>query len=150
MGKPSKLVNFWRSYGVFFLLRNFPDFNRFLLILAQNLLTSSLFWIFLMFSESTYENEYLYQNLSKSHFSFWKYEGGANLHHPPPKIGLKRSSSVLDASKMILPKLKNSISKIFDFFNFWHVDLICSPLRVSSGCFHSWLVDKDNWVYYDN
>ena len=44
-------------------------------------------WIFLMFSVSTYENEYFCQNLSKSHFSFIKYEGGANLHHPPPQDG---------------------------------------------------------------
>ena len=51
-----------------------------------------------MFSESTYENENFCQNLSKSHFSFTKYEGGANLHHPPqdggfgdpPKIGLRQ------------------------------------------------------------
>ena len=33
--------------GFSFLLRNFPDFDRFLLILAQNLLTSSLFLNFL-------------------------------------------------------------------------------------------------------
>ena len=42
------------------------------------------FWIFFMFSLSTYENEHFCQKLWKLHFSFRKYEGSANLHYPPP------------------------------------------------------------------
>ena len=83
--------------GFSFLLRNFPDFDRFLLILAKNLLTSSLFLNFLdVFWKYLWKWVFL-PKFIKIAFSFWKYEGGANLHQPPkmgvsetpPKIGLK-------------------------------------------------------------
>ena len=61
----------------YFFLLNFLDFTRFLLIFAQNLLTSSFF---LIFSENIDKNENSCQNLWLLHFSFRKYQGNAILH----------------------------------------------------------------------
>ena len=67
----------------YFLLRNFPDFNRFLLILAQNLLTLSIFSAFsnfVMSSWITYENTHVYHNY-RVFPSIWEWCKLARLPH---------------------------------------------------------------------
>ena len=71
-------TKFDRVIEFYFLLRNFPKIHRFWLILAQFLLTSSLFWIFSSFYERTHQREHFCQKLLKLHYSFPRYEGGVN------------------------------------------------------------------------
>ena len=84
-------TKFDRVIEFYFLLRNFPKIHRFWLILAQFLLTSSLFWIFSSFYERTHQREHFCQKLLKLHYSFPRYEGGVNLPHSPPKMGVSET-----------------------------------------------------------
>ena len=72
--------------GFYFLLRNFPDFDRFLLILAQFVLTSSLFWIFFDISRQNSSNWTFLPKILKIALFLQKIWGWGKFT-PPPQDG---------------------------------------------------------------